>query len=188
MEANRGTILEINRLAKAIWQFIKSFRIFIRTAISYRQSGEQESYPNDFWVQCPSYLTPDIQHFLSILLFQSMGIRCFQTDINGDCPPQLPAEEGGGRVGFIANLLGYGVYAQEIETPDVLLWEIYVFLLGNEDIVNEMIELGELVNPPMVSYAFPVAVRYNEMWHDAESPEIAPNDGDELGDLGRPSH
>ena len=181
-EPNSAPMLQVNRLVKAIWDVVRTFRIFIRTARLFLASDEGQSEPNDFWVYWPPVLQPSVQSLLARVIWGEFNIRCFQIDADWNCPPQFPPD--GDEVGFLANLLGPGVRAERYETSRALLMEIYMFLLGDGEIVHEMLDCWELINPPMVSYGLPVAVKYYNMWRDVDSPEIRPDRGNDVGNLG----
>ena len=172
-------MLAINRLAKGIWHFIKSMRIFVRTAVLFRTSGDPEAYQDDFWIQSPLF-SPSIWRFLELVLRRKFGIQCFALDQNGVFPPQQNTPFWG----FMANLLGDQVSCQQYDDPYDMLMEIYEYMFGlsGEDI-QEMIDVGELINPPMVSFKYPIAMEYGEMLHDGVSPAVVPVEGNDLGDM-----
>ena len=55
--------------------------------------------------------------------------------------------------------------------------DIYRFIFGMpQAVISEMIRFEELVDPPIVSFNFPLAVEYQEMLHDWEPPEMYPSE------------
>jgi hypothetical protein len=181
---NENPMLKINRLVKGVWEIIKTIRIFIRTAVIFRTTTDPYAYPNDFWILCPSHYTPSVQRFFAQILWTNFNIQCYGTDRYGNCPPRI----AGGKVGFLANLLQSGVRMDTYDEGVLLVWEIYMFILRNGEMVDEMIQFWELVDPPMVSYGLPVATKHQELWHDAESPEVRPDEGNDVGHLGHAPH
>lgn len=172
-------MLAINRLTKGIWQFVKSMRIFVRAAVSFRTSGDPEAYQNDFWIQSPLF-SSGVWRFLELVLRRKFGIQCFPVDQNGNFPPQQNTAFSG----FMANLLGDQVRCERYDGRCDMLMEIYEFMFGlSVDEIQEMIAVGELINPPMVSFKYPLAMEYDEMLHDGVSPAVVPVEGNDLGDM-----
>ena len=180
MAPNEKPMLKINRLVKGVWDIIKTLRIFIRTAIIFRTTTDPDAYPNDFWIRCPAHYTPSVQRFFAQILWGNFNIQCYATDQYGNCPPRI----AGGKVGFLANLLQRGVRMDTYDAPALLVWDIYMFILRNGEIVDEMLQFWELVDPPMVSYGLPVATKHQELWHNVGSPEVRPDEGNNVGRLG----
>lgn len=178
---SQGTMMRLNRLAKSIWLFVKSIRIFCRTAIAFRASGDPEALPNDFWILCPP-VTYGVFTYLSDILTEGFGIRCFDIDQYGNHPPLVHDDDQ--MVGFVANLLDDGVSSVGYVFQRHLMMDIYMWMFnGNREMINELVRFGELVDPPMVSYAFPIAIPFEELLETGISPPINPADGDDLGDI-----
>jgi hypothetical protein len=170
-----GEMLYANRIAKALWEFFKSIRIFVRAAVTFRSSGNPSARQNDFWVGCPP-VHRSTYHYLSDFLWDNLGIRTYEYR----CRPGLV----GNGVEFVANLLGPTVECQRFEEEWEGVGEVYNFMFGNQDEwIVDMAEHGELVDPPMVSYAFPIAIHFDELGQLEPSPAVRPNEGNDLGDI-----
>ena len=84
----------------------------------------------------------------------------------------------------MGNLLSHQVRCERYDDRYDLLMDIYEYMFGlSRGEVQEMIDIGELINPLMVSFTYPIAMEYDEMLHDGLSPAVVPVDGDDLGDM-----
>jgi hypothetical protein len=116
------------------------------------------------------------------------GVKCWAIDRFGTHPPMDVTQPTEGetssesanetRFGFFANLLCEGAGAMGYDHQRDLLLDIYSHMFGgpkNGDISASLIEEGELVDPPMVSYGFPIAMDHQALGQDdAPSTEICP--------------
>jgi hypothetical protein len=188
LRSENPPMIRVNRLCKAFWEFAKSIRIFMRCAVLHRQSWEGKASPHDFWVWCPNMLVGTylcIQKFL--LRFHN--IDTLAVDAFG-LPMAYPIRGQNEKVSFYMNLLQIGAWAEDYDwqssrLADMRHWLFHGGLTQNTHFVEEMVDDDEMADPPMVSYAYNIAVTpYEELEQSNYSPEILPNTSDELGDLG----
>lgn len=185
--ARAEPMLTLNRLCKAFWEFGKSIRIFMRCAIMHRQSNDPTAEPHHFWVWHP-FMRVSTYRFIDRYLKRFHNIDTQPVDPNGRPLDNLPL--GVARVSFFMNLLQHGAWAEEADWQIDRLCELrqWMFdggLTQNPGFIAEMVENDELADPPMVSYAYPIAVvPYDELEQSNLSPEILPGTTNELGDLG----
>ena len=187
MEPNDNPMLIFNRLTKAFWQFYKSMRIFVRTAVSFREFGPPEEDRESFWVVSPPF-DRSVCRALTEFLSAHLRISSYTVDDWGGYPSLVPE---GRRVRFVANLLGTSVRVTPFLEQRCLLMDIWKWMFGRDQAARNMIgdlrRNYELADPPMVSYAFPVAVKYDELNDVGASPGAYPIEGDDLGYLGEPA-
>jgi hypothetical protein len=190
LEASEWPMLEYNRLFKAIWEFIKSIRVFMRCAAIHQRSSLPHAEYSHFWIQCP-LLRPSVYSVVSGIMKDFFGVKCWAIDRYGTHPPRnIPNEpaplETVTRFGFFANLLCEGAGASSFDCQRDLLLDIYSYMFGGDqsaDIFASLIEAGELVDPPMVSYGFAIAREHQELGTRSSTPGIsafAPLMGTEL--------
>lgn len=177
LEPHMEPMIYINRVVKAIWQFAKSIRIFVRAAVAFRTTGHPEAYPNEFWVRSPLF-TRDVFSMLQRVLEEGFGIQCYEYDTRDQFPYQFTG------VGFYANLLSDSVHCKGYDSECSLLREVIEFVLGNRDLVQELLMMEELVAPPLVSYAYNIAPKSYDLIHEGHSPSVTPCNGNDLGDMG----
>jgi hypothetical protein len=169
LHAEASPMLDINRLFKGLWEFLKSIRLFLRTAILDRHQYPNDPYRHEFWVQCP-LVSISVYRILSQLMQEFFNIETYAIDHDGQHPPRRDIQ----KFGFYANLLGTGVRAKDYESPMDMVTELYMFMFRAEDHVEILIwwEKEWLIDPLAVSYAFPTKAPYDRIAWDAPSPPL----------------
>ena len=202
--AHLEPMLRLNRICKAFWEFDKSIRIFMRCAILHRQSGKPTACPNDFWVVCPVI---KVSVYLAIQKFLH---RFFNLETHPVDPREDPMAEDWPRIDynnfdtlewgfttcnedteviFYMNLLQEGAwsdgYGRQEDRLNLLRdWLFRGGISLDPFFVETMVNHDELADPPMVSYAYDLAVAsFDELGPNYHSPEILTS-GNDLGDLG----
>jgi hypothetical protein len=181
LEPHKWPMLEYNRLFKALWEFIKSIRVFMRCAVIHQRSSLPHAENGHFWIQGP-LLRPSVYSVISGVMEDFFGVKCWAIDRFGTHPPMDVTDapntpESETRFGFFANLLCEDAGASHYNCQRDLLIDIYQHVFGgpqNADIFAECIDTGELVDPPMVSYGFAIAMDHQELGENAPSPWILP--------------
>lgn len=189
LKPDQPPMLELNRIAKALWEFDKSIRCFIRCAVK-RKPWIDGAERNDFWVDTPIYSGSVARALRQFILYRTR-IFAFYTDLFGNCP----ADFNGESLGLRFNLLSSATYIRSFpEQKDCVLsiWDwMYACHLRHtqsdiapQAFIRQMWERGEIANPTRVSYKFAYACSdFSSLRQWDRSPRIRLMEGDELGDL-----
>ena len=173
-------MLRLNILAKALWEFDKSLRIFMRAAILWRQQNSQANDSNSgFWVESPLF-RPGVAMYLGHFIWYRTRLPTYFFDRENIWPPADNASDLKLRI----NLLDPQGLASAHNQAFDSLWWIWVWMFGPEDgqddrwvsdWVNELMANHRVSNPPYTSYMFHVAWPWFHNlreWND--SPRIEP--------------
>ena len=191
LKPDRHPMLELNRIAKALWEFDKSLRCFIRCAIRYRATNEEAEHDH-FWVETPMY-DAHFARVLRLFIYYRTRIRTEYLDGFGNCPA-VPHETS---LGLRFNLLSQRARVRDFPAQEDSVLSIWHWMYGchltqnhtaasPQHFIRQMFERGEIANPTRVSYKFPYACSDFSSLHEWDhSPYIRPGEGDELGDLGQ---
>ena len=184
--------LRINRFAKAWFEFMKSMRLFMRAAICHRQSTSSDADRNNFWVAV--LRNPCIQDNICAAIVSFMesffDTEVYVVDYNLN---SMPTRIDTPKRKLIFNLLEGESHSYRSERH--MLNALYCWMFSGQaegmagynrarPMVNRMIEEGQLVDPYMVSYFYPIAHSYPEMKEMGYSPSITPTESDALGEIG----
>jgi hypothetical protein len=172
-------MLNINRLAKAFWEFDKSLRIFMRAAIESRSRQRDKL---NFWVQSPELDPKTASTLVTFIRYRTL-MPCFIIDAEGRTPPSLSPIRGPWK--FRMNLLNPLAHAHSYPEPTTSLKWIWIWMFGQgEDFVEQMCVRMELSNPRMTSYKYNVArADFNTLWEAMDSPAVSPSRSPEIEDL-----
>lgn len=181
--------MEINVLAKALWEFDKSLRIFMRAAILYRREYPEQG--SEFWVESPLFHAPTARFLADFIGHRTeLPVHFLDGDDN------FPVEGNPDALKFRINLLStYGFAPAYHEAVDNIS-SIWTWMFGPGDDGQQQPPLHEWVqsfrvnkslsNPPYTSYLWRVAWPYFHNIREWDrSPQIQPSSRrpDDLGDL-----
>jgi hypothetical protein len=202
--SNESPLLDVNRLIKAFFEFLKSLRIFLRAAVRFRQTDDPDADENNFWVYwlsphrtVSSFMLGFLRDFFNfeVYLVSSYEGHQLSIPIPGEdriVPFDFPAWRGWQFSGaLVFNLLHADVFAEKFDdeqtSQDILVaWLRSVFPPGLWLTVQHSIcaySIHVLADAYMTSYHFPIALDVLQMKEMGMSPEIAPSRGNDLGNI-----
>jgi hypothetical protein len=172
--ANVEPMLSLNRLLKAFFEFMKSIRVFMRTAVLYRR---QHRHEKEFWVRCPS-VHISVYRILETLMDEFFKMKV--TPVDDREYNRLGHDVA--RFQFIVNLLEPRASFQRYEGNFSMLSDLYdiVFDDGAFHHLPTWIDEGSLSDPTATSYGFPVADKPEV--ESIESPKLSRRK-DDLGEI-----
>lgn len=182
-------MMEINALAKALWEFDKSLRIFMRAAILWRQQNSNEVSDSNFWVESP-FFNPEIAMYLAHFIWYRTRLPVYFFDVGNNWPPA----DNSSHLKFRINFLHPEGLARAYDEGFDSILLIWAWMFGPDDDDPEDTSLSDWVdefhdnrrwsNPPYTSYAFNVAWPwFHNLREWDNSPMIEPGQTDDLGDL-----
>jgi hypothetical protein len=163
--ANVEPMLSLNRLLKALFEFMKSIRVFMRTAVLHRRQHRHET---EFWVRCPS-VHVSVYNILETLMehFFDMDVTPVEDREYNSLGRDLT------RFQFVTNLLQPRASFQHLEWDFSMMSDLYetIFEEGAFYNLTTWINEGSLSDPTATSYGFPVAD--NPEFPRVQSPKLS---------------
>lgn len=179
---------EINLFAKALTEYAKGIRIYIRSAMQYRKTDEVHAHPKYFWIR-NGVMSQSITLILAQFLDAFFGVDAWICTPSGKFPPkqtinsEIPCD-------MRFNLLAPRVFARNYRNQDELYVSVVSWLFAlqtnsaleeayhNIQSVEKMLRTGELI-PPESCY-YDEHERFGKSWvHNCSSPKIDPHGVDE---------
>lgn len=193
LNAFTSPMLEINILAKALWEFDRSLRVFIRCALLHRQA-EPHSDQKNFWVQTPALRGSTCAALQNFILYRN-GITAFVDTSPDRYRQQLNIDLDDPQAVFKLrmNLLESSTDAPCYWNQEHSLLSVWKWIFGchtgrtPEEAVVEMRENLELTNPVIhdqshagngygIAHMGPI-----QQWDN--SPRICPAEGNDVGGI-----
>jgi hypothetical protein len=178
---------EINLFAKALTDYGKAIRIFIRAAMRYRYTCAPHANSKYFWVR-NGVMSQSVTLILALFLDTFFGIDAWICTVTGYFPPKEGMKLDT-PIDMRFNLLGPRVYGHEYQGQNDLYLAVVHWLFGlrtNSSVeqatevvglVDRNLKTGELRSPNSCFYD---TARNGESWvHGGESPKIDPHGVDD---------